>query len=88
MTRASGIQTVLLLIGFIFASIHFAEAQHPPTSIPRIGYLAQRNKPTPTVPDPAAEAFRHSLRELGYVEGKNIFVEYRYADGVNDRLTA
>ena len=64
-----------------------AEAQQP-GKIPRIGYLAQRNKPTPATPDPAAEAFRQGLRDIGYVDGKNIQVEYRYAEGSEDRLRA
>jgi putative tryptophan/tyrosine transport system substrate-binding protein len=48
--------------------------------LPRIGYLAgaadQRN--------PAVEAFRQGLRDLGYVEGKNIQVEFRYTEGRSD----
>jgi putative tryptophan/tyrosine transport system substrate-binding protein len=70
----------------MLSSLSFpAEAQQPP-NIPRIGYLAQRNTPTPTSPDPAADAFREGLRDLGYIEGKNIFIEYRYAQGLEDRL--
>src|SRR6266542_30106 len=56
--------------------------------IPRSGYLAQRNTPTPTTPDPAADSFQQGLRDLGYLEGKTILVEYRYAEGSEDRLRA
>ena len=66
---------------------HLVEAQQP-KKVPRIAYLAQRNPPTPTTPDPAASAFQQGLRDLGYVEGKNILVEYRYAAGSEDRLRA
>jgi putative ABC transport system substrate-binding protein len=58
-----------------------AEAQQP-AKIPRIGYLAG-TKPS-TYPARVA-AFRQGLRELGYVEGKNIVVEFRYAEGKADR---
>jgi len=52
--------------------------------VPRIGYL--------TVPSASAqahrlEAFRQGLRELGYVEGKNIFIEYRFAEGNLGRVS-
>ena len=61
-----------------------AEAQQP-TKIPRIGYLAAASLST----SPARiEAFRQGLRELGYVEGKNIVIEYRSAEGKLDRLPA
>jgi putative ABC transport system substrate-binding protein len=58
-----------------------AEAQQP-KKIPRIGYLSSNNA---AVAAPAAEGIRKALRELGYVEGKNIMSEYRYADGKTDR---
>jgi len=53
-----------------------AEAQQP-TKIPRIGFLL----PYSPGPDPRVEAFRQGLRELGYVEGQNVTIEYRWADG-------
>jgi putative ABC transport system substrate-binding protein len=56
-----------------------AEAQQP-TKVPRIGYLSLG---TPTYRN---DAFRQGLRQLGYVEGKDIVIEYRYADGKLDRL--
>jgi hypothetical protein len=37
---------------------------------------------------PLWEAFRHGLRDLGYVEGQNVVVEYRFAAGQNERLPA
>ena len=57
-----------------------AQAQQP-TKIPKIGFLSGRATPTSATPDPNAEAFRQGLRELGYVEGKNILLELRYAEG-------
>ena len=50
--------------------------------VPRIGYLS------PAGAMPRDEAFRHRLQELGYVDGKNIIIEYRFADGKFDRLRA
>jgi putative tryptophan/tyrosine transport system substrate-binding protein len=49
-----------------------------PGKIPRIGYLAGAS---PSAIAFRTEAFRQALRELGYVEGKNITIEYRYAEG-------
>ena len=74
-----------LLAVLLLASFNLVEAQQPP-KVPRIGYLAQRNKPTPTTPDPAVEAFQQGLRDLDYVEGKNLFMEYRYGEGSEERL--
>ena len=61
-----------------------AQAQQP-TKVPRIGYLSPTS---PSVSPTRIEAFRQGLRELGYVEGKNIIIEYRYAEGKFDRLAA
>ena len=55
-----------------------AEAQQP-KKVPRIGYLAT------SATSARIETFRQGLRELGYVEGKNVVVEYRYAEGKADR---
>ena len=51
--------------------------------IPRIGYL---NATSPSTSPARVEAFRQGLRELGYVEGKNIVIEFRHAEGKLDRL--
>jgi putative tryptophan/tyrosine transport system substrate-binding protein len=54
------------------------------TKIPRIGYVSASGDSIH--PGPSVEAFRRGLRVLGYIEGKNIQVDYRYLEGVNDRL--
>jgi ABC-type uncharacterized transport system substrate-binding protein len=68
----------------LFALSFPAQAQQP-TKVPRIGYL---NASSPSTNPARIEAFRRGLRELGYVEGKNIVIEYRYAEGKLDRLPA
>jgi putative ABC transport system substrate-binding protein len=74
----------LTLSAMLFALCSSAEAQQP-TKVPRIGYLAG---PSLSSLSARTEAFRQGLRELGYVEGKNIMMEYRYAEGKLDRLPA
>ena len=61
-----------------------AEAQ-PPKQIPRIGML-RVDAPSDPRGQGLTEAFRQGLRELGYVEGKNITIDYRHAEGKLDRL--
>jgi len=61
-----------------------ARAQQP-TKVPRIGYLDGASL---SVNVARIEAFRQGLRELGYVDGKNIIIEWRSADGKPDRLPA
>jgi putative ABC transport system substrate-binding protein len=66
----------------ILASTHLANAQQA-KKVPRVGFLSGGGDPSN--PGPRVEAFRQGLRDLGYVEGKNIIVEYRYIEGNLDR---
>jgi len=77
------------LCALLFALSVSAEAQQS-KSVPRIGYLSRDIHPADSrAPAPRnLEAFRQGLRELGYVEGKTIIIEYRFADGRVERLAA
>jgi putative ABC transport system substrate-binding protein len=70
--------------GFLGLGSEAAQAQQP-TKIPRIGYLTATSL---SVNSARIEAFRQGLRELGYVEGKNIVIEWRSAEGKRDHLPA
>jgi putative ABC transport system substrate-binding protein len=74
------VQFALGALLFVLGST--SEAQQP-TKVPRIGFLFGFS---PSVNSDRVEAFRQGLRELGYNEGQNIAVEYRWADGKFDRL--
>jgi putative tryptophan/tyrosine transport system substrate-binding protein len=75
-------KTLLLLISFILASIHFADAQQP-KKVHRIGYLSVLDPSRESI---RSEAIRLTLHEIGYIEGQNIAIEYRYAEGKRDRF--
>ena len=74
----------LSVIAFVLAVVGGAQAQQP-TTMPRIGFLITSS---PSAIAPRLDAFRQGLRELGYVEGKNIIIEQRLAEGKLDRLPA
>lgn len=67
-----------LALGILGAPL-VSDAQHP-TRVPRIGVL------WPVSDDPTLDAFRQGLRDLGYVEGQNVVIEYRYARGKDELL--
>jgi putative ABC transport system substrate-binding protein len=74
--------TGFALCALLSALCASAEAQQP-TKVPRIGYLSVSS---PSAMSTRIEAFRQGLRELRYVEGKNIVIEWRSAEGKRDRL--
>jgi putative ABC transport system substrate-binding protein len=74
--------TVLALCALLFVFCSSAEAQRP-AKIPRIGFLASGS---PSSDGAWIEAFRQGLRELGYVEGNNIIIDYRYGEGKTERF--
>jgi putative tryptophan/tyrosine transport system substrate-binding protein len=71
---------VSFLAMLLLTSLYIARAQQS-SKVPRIGFL------TSAAGDPAIDAFRQSLRELGYVEGKDLLIEYRYAEWGPQRLS-
>jgi putative ABC transport system substrate-binding protein len=73
---------IFALSVLVLSSIFPAYAQHA-KKVPRIGFLNPGSSPST---DPRIEAFRLGLRELGYVEGKDIVIERRYAEARLDRL--
>ncbi len=73
---------ICLLTAALVPTVSLAEAQ-PPKKVPRIGFLASGS---PSSMSSRTEALRQGLRELGYVEGKDIVIEYRYAEGQADRF--
>jgi ABC-type uncharacterized transport system substrate-binding protein len=83
-TRFPEALCALLLAALLLAPCFFVRAQQP-ARIPRIGYL---DAVSLTANPARIEAFRQGLRKLGYVERKNMFIEWRSADGKLDRLPA
>jgi putative tryptophan/tyrosine transport system substrate-binding protein len=75
--------SILLALG-TFATPFWAYAQQP-GKIPTIGFLAQFSGPAGP-PSAGITAFLEGLRDLGYVDGKTIAIEYRYTEGKSERL--
>ena len=77
--KRAALPAIFALVVLLAVAV-IAEAQQP-KNVPRIGYLRAERAPEVDI-----EGFRQGLREHGYVEGKNIVVEYRWANGNEERL--
>jgi hypothetical protein len=73
---------VYALLASVLTTIHLAEAQQV-GKVPRIGILVPGSSAFPT--SARYDSFRQGLRDLGYIEGKNVSIEIRYAEGKEDR---
>jgi len=77
MSKLSGV-----LLAALLAVVSLAASAQPGSRVYRIGFVS------PTSPGPTIEAFRKGLRESGYVEGRNVIVEARFAEGRSERIPA
>jgi ABC-type uncharacterized transport system substrate-binding protein len=76
-------KVVCLALGAMFLGVSFPAQAQQPKKVPRIGFLGGASASFYAA---RTNAFRQGLNELGYTEGKNIVIEYRYAEGKFDRL--
>ena len=86
MKPRDAVLSVVLALGLLAAPVPSPGQQ--PAKVYRIGYLSNGFAATPATPVRPLEALRQRLRELGYVEGVNVVIEYRFAEGNNERLPA
>ena len=77
----SAMHSALCLLGAVLLTLSFPAQAQQSLRVPRIGLLVFSSSELAHV-----EAFRQGLLELAYVEGKNIIIDYRYAEGQSDRL--
>jgi putative ABC transport system substrate-binding protein len=77
-------RTAALVATLVLVIIPFAAGAQPGERMPRIGILSPA--PAAAVAGPPFDAFREALRELGYVEGRNIALEFRFSDGNRELL--
>ena len=75
--------TVTIVLLVLLAVPHLAVAQQIAKAVPRIGFIVSSGNAS----SPQLEAFRFGLHDLGYVEGKNIVIERRHAEGRLDRMS-
>src|SRR5215831_8968638 len=78
--KRAAMRSIVVAVMLLAMAI-IAESQQP-KKVPRIGYLSPFDAATESA---RSEPYRRALRELGYIEGQNIAIEYRYAEGKADR---
>jgi putative ABC transport system substrate-binding protein len=71
-----------LTLSALLLGVCLPAAAQQPKKVPRIGYLSSTDRATDSI---RSEPFRAALRQLGYLEGQNIAIEYRYSQGKRDR---
>jgi putative ABC transport system substrate-binding protein len=76
-----------VIFAFVLLAVPLAGEAQPPTKVARVGYLVTGSLESPET-RVLLDAFRQGLRERGYVEGQNIVIEYRAADGKLERFPA
>ena len=74
----------VLALGVLLCALCYSASAQQTRKVPRIGYLPGA---APSADSARYEAFRQGLRELGYVEGKNIVIENRNTEGKFDRIS-
>ena len=74
---------VVVAIGLILGLVHIAPAQQP-TKIPRLGLVSGSGDPKTS--ERYVEAFRQGLRDLGYIDGRNILIDFRSMEGTVDSI--
>ena len=82
-TRRSFVSAAGALMAAPLASLAQAQGK-----VRRIGFLAARSRSTQSNPDVFYEGFLQGMRDLGYVEGRNLVIEWRFAEGKYERLQA
>jgi len=82
--KKAAVPSILIAVVLLAVAV-IAEAQQS-KKVPRIGYLSAFDQATDPAESARSEAIRLALRELGYIEGQNIAIEYRYAEGKLDRF--
>ena len=85
---AAGARSLALAAALVAILLPGSAAGQAAVATARIGFLSFFPAPTSAMPDPNEAGFREGLREAGYVEGRNILIERRYADGSAERLKA
>jgi putative ABC transport system substrate-binding protein len=78
------VSVLRVLLGLSLAVAPLAAESQPAARVPRVGYLGSSS---PSLESHYVEAFVTKLRDLGYIEGQNVAIEYRWADGHDDRLS-